>query len=195
MTEKLGRFLVSQGFLPDEIRLWCAETGRDPCDYEATWLGQAIFAARPRFQDGSFCAFGRVDSPLSLMAPVSAVEWLYLRGAGWDGERANGRMFVQLGERLWFDMVARVPAVVAPPDERTTAQPDVPPIYSEANLVAWLKLRVDTWPETAPFPNFKADREAAERYFHRSIPRDDFRDIREVATPENWRKSGPRGSR
>jgi hypothetical protein len=79
----------------------------------------------------------------------------------------------------------------------TVANPTAPSAksqFSESLCRAWFLLRVSGWPGSSPPPNFHTDRQEAERYFGRSIPRDDFRRIRKASTPEYWRKSGPRGS-
>jgi hypothetical protein len=75
-------------------------------------------------------------------------------------------------------------------------QPPAPrPSYSPEALSAWFVLRVRIWPKEAPAPIETQDLEAARAYFDGEIARDEFRDIRRAKTPEDWRRSGPRGSR
>lgn len=69
------------------------------------------------------------------------------------------------------------------------------PVYSDEALNGWFLLRVRGWPKDAPPPNADACLAAARQHFEGAIPRDPFRRIRRMKTPESWRKTGPRGPR
>lgn len=70
--------------------------------------------------------------------------------------------------------------------------------YSRLALIAWFVHRTATW-ETEnpgkPPPNRPEDLAAAEAYFGRRLPPDEFRQVRQEKTPDAWRKRGPRGPR
>jgi len=62
-----------------------------------------------------------------------------------------------------------------------------------AEVRRWFADRVANWPDDQPAPSEKMDWEAASRHFGDGLRRDqDFRPIREAATPLEWRKQGKR---
>jgi hypothetical protein len=103
-------------------------------------------------------------------------------------------------------VAVRVEAIAAPPAaaaasapaERPTPRPadgEPRPVYSEAALRAWYRLRCHTWNASQPPPSEDDDRAAAAAHFGIAMPRDPFRAIRRELAPEGWRKPGPRRPR
>ncbi len=67
--------------------------------------------------------------------------------------------------------------------------------YSPARCRAWLRVRVDGWPEGKPTPSAEECLAAARAHFSGRIARDPFIKVRNAVVPLEWRKSGPRGPR
>ena len=81
----------------------------------------------------------------------------------------------------------------APPTDATakSAPRTVRPVYSDAGLRTWFRIRIASWPKDTPLPTEREDLVAARSHFDR-VARDRFRDIRRDTVPESWLKPGPR---
>lgn len=94
----------------------------------------------------------------------------------------------------WEDVRAVWPS---PLDDGDRIQPvehtSVRPKPTEAAVRDWFADRVANWPDDKPAPSETADWQEASRHFGDGLRRDeDFRPIRQTATPLEWRKSGKR---
>jgi len=97
----------------------------------------------------------------------------------------------------WDDVVKVWPARHTEDAEKTAPIAEIVgpmrPKPTEAEVRRWFADRVANWPDDLPAPSEKMDWEAASRHFGDGLRRDqDFRPIRESATPLEWRKQGRR---
>ncbi len=73
-----------------------------------------------------------------------------------------------------------------------TVDVDSKPRNTEQALKTWFEERHLAWPDNQPAPSEKRDVSDAMDYFAPGLVRDKIRKVRLIATPEAWRRRGPR---
>jgi hypothetical protein len=68
------------------------------------------------------------------------------------------------------------------------------PVFSEATLRAWFRIRVGSYPKNATPPTGRMDYRAAVHYFDK-VPHRVFNQVRPEVVPNDWKKPGPRTSK
>jgi hypothetical protein len=79
-------------------------------------------------------------------------------------------------------------------DDLVAAEKPFRPQPTDKAVRSWMRDRVETWPDDRPAPTEQDDVAAAQEYFAPGLSRDELRTVRDVETPEAWRKQGPRRS-
>jgi hypothetical protein len=132
----------------------------------------------------------------------SAYGWQVIQATGLDKLKVRAR---DAAEWLWRtprrrhlvpDWLAAVlrPAQLLGPEAEKVAPVDVDtkPRGTEQALTTWFEERHLAWPDNQPAPSEKRDVSDAVDYFAPGLVRDKIRKVRLNATPEAWRRRGPR---